>query len=115
MVSKMKLSVRADKDNIVMGNIFVLIWKIESDQDYFDLRLILLPPDDAQKVVLELSGKCSDLDAGNMKIDEFSVHQGASFARTLQYILQQISNRFGFNKEIDEDCDGMREWISPAD
>ena len=98
-----------------MGKIFVSIWKIDSDQDYFDLRLILLPPDDAQKVVFELNGRCSDLDAENMKIEEFSVHRGGSFARTLQYILQQINNGFGFNKEIDEDGDGMREWISPVD
>ena len=44
-----------------------------------------------------------------MKVDEFSVHRGASFARALQYILQQNNNGFGFNKEIDEDGDGMKE------
>jgi hypothetical protein len=112
--SKMKLLWLDQKDNS-MGKIFVSIWKIDSDQDYFDLRLILLPPDDTQKVVFELSGKCTNLDAGNMRINEFSVHRGASFARTLQYVLQQINNRFGFNKEVDEEGDGMREWISPAD
>ncbi len=63
--------------------------------------------------LFELSGKCKDLDANLLRIDEFVLHSGRSLALTAQYMLQQIGIKFKTNRDIDEDGDGMREWVSP--
>ena len=61
------------------------------------------------------SGKCKELDTNLLRIDEFVMHSGTSVAATAQYMLQQIRIKFKTNKDIDEDGDGMREWVSPMD
>ncbi len=98
-----------------MNNLFISIWKIDSDQDYFDIRLIHFTNNPNESRLFELSGKCKDLDANQLKIDEFVIHSGRSLALTAQYMLQQIRLRFKTNSDIDEDGDGMREWVSPMD
>ncbi len=55
------------------------------------------------------------MDANQLRIDEFVIHSGRSLALTAQYMLQQIRLRFKTNSDIDEDGDGMREWVSSMD
>ncbi len=102
------------KDNH-MNNLFISIWKIDSEQDYFDIRLIHFTDNPKANRLFELSGKCKDLDANLLRIDEFVIHSGRSLALTTQYMLQQIGIKFKTNTDIDEEGDGMREWISPMD
>ncbi len=102
------------KDNH-MNNLFISIWKIDSEQDYFDIRLIMFTANPKANRLFELSGKCKDLDANLLRIDEFVIHSGRSLALTAQYMLQQIGIKFKTNRDIDEEGDGMREWISPMD
>jgi hypothetical protein len=98
-----------------MGKLFISIWKKSDNQDYFDIRLIIIPEKALTETAYEINGICSDLDAKNLLIKEFSIHRGKSLATVARYILQQINNEFAFNKDIDEDGIGMREWISPMD
>lgn len=105
---------RAYKDNS-MGKLFISIWKIDADQDYFDIRLILLPERVNISRLYEVAGICQDLNATGLEIKEFATHEGESLVMASKYVLQQINNEFAFNKEIDDDGDGMKEWISRAD
>lgn len=98
-----------------MGKVFISIWKIDIDQDYFDIRLILMPEKATASAVYELKGICENLDGKNFSVKAFVTHRGESLVVTVQYILQQINNEFAFNSDIDEDGDGMREWISRMD
>lgn len=98
-----------------MGKLFISVWKIDTNQDYFDIRLVLMPEKSSIRAVYELKGVCKNLDGRNLVIKELSIHSAQSLAVVVQYILQQINNDFAFNKDIDEDGDGMREWISPMD
>ena len=102
------------KDNR-MNNLFISIWKIDSEQEYFDIRLIHVNDNPQAYRLFELSGKCKDLDAKGLTIDEFVIHSGKSLALTAQYMLQQIGIKFKTNIDIDEEGDGMREWVSPMD
>ncbi len=106
---------RTDRKDNYMNNLFISIWKIDSDQDYFDIRLIHFTANPNENRLFELSGKCNDLDANQLSIDEFVIHSGRSLALTAQYMLQQIGIKFKTNSDIAEDGDGMREWVSPMD
>lgn len=110
----MFLFVKAGKDNN-MNKIFISIWKIDIDQDYFDVRLILLPEKGSEKVLFELKGNSKDLDGNDLNIKEFAIHRSISLFMVTRYVLQQINSKFAFNKDIDAGGDGMREWISPMD
>ena len=98
-----------------MGKLFISIWKIDEDQDYFDIRLILMPERTGVSRLYEVAGVCQDLNATDLKIKELATHEGESLIIASKYILQQINNEFAFNREIDKHGDGMKEWISRVD